>query len=81
MRKSIKLVGVAASLALGLLPVMAAAQIHSHPSRQTLTDKAQASRNNNTAFQATYSPARPEQPAQPSCGSNCQPMQMYGIGY
>jgi hypothetical protein len=77
MRNSFKVVGIATSLALVLMPVMASAQVHSHPSRHTLTQ----AQNRDDAFQAYYGQPRVEQPAAPSCGSNCQPMQMYGIGY
>jgi hypothetical protein len=77
MRKSFKVATIAASFALVLMPVMASAQVHSHPGRHAV-----AQNRDNAAFEAYYAQQpRVEQPAQPSCGSNCQPMQMYGIGY
>jgi hypothetical protein len=83
MRHSFKIATIAASFALILMPVMASAQVHSHPSRHTVVNRAQAALDrDNAAFEAYYAQRpRVEQPAQPSCGSNCQPMQMYGIGY
>jgi hypothetical protein len=81
MRKSIKFAGIVASLALGLMPVMAAAQVHAHPSRQTLANTAQLYTADNAAFEANYVQFHPEQPTPYACDSNCQPIQMYGIGY
>ncbi len=82
MRKSFKIAGIAASFALVLMPVMASAQVHSHVSHHAVVAKAQPVQSrDNAAFEAYYGQVPVQQPAQPSCGSNCQPMQMYGIGY
>ncbi len=77
MRHSFKAAGIATSFALVLMPVVASAQIHSHPSRHVLT---QVQDRDNAAFEAYYTQPRAPQP-QPSCGSNCQVAPMYGIGY
>ncbi len=82
MRESSKVAGIFASCILGMMPVMASAQIHSHPNRQVLAEKARVARDQaNAAFEANYNQSRPVQPLASSCGSNCAPLQMYGIGY
>lgn len=80
MRNSFKVATIAASFVLALMPVMASAQVHSHSSRHAVVHHAQAVQTrDNTAFEAYY--AQQPRVEQPACGSNCQPMQMYGIGY
>jgi hypothetical protein len=78
MRHSFQVAGIAASFALVLMPVVASAQIHSHPSRHALTP---VQSRDNATFQAYYTQPRAAEPAEPSCGSNCQVAPMYGIGY
>ncbi len=83
MRKSIKGGIVATSLALGFVPAIASAQVHSHPSRQTLTNTPPLSQGDRAPPIASESyQAVPGQTWAPSCpASGCGEYVLYGVGY
>jgi len=83
MKQPAKIVLIAASLAVGYLPVIASAQVHSHPSRAVLSDMShQSAVADGTEGRSTedQNNSRSIEPA--SCdAAKCGPLLIYGIGY